>query len=220
MVRFLDILLSILSLCFLIPILLPIALVLLCTGEHYIFYIQERIGKRGNPFGLIKFATMLKDSPNIGDGMITVKKDPRILPLGHFLRRTKINELPQLLNILKGDMSFIGPRPQVKKHYDLFTDQVKDTYNKVKPGLSGIGSIVFRNEDKILSEVEDKKKFYVETITPYKGKLEQWYVKNRSLKLYFLLVFLTICVLFSQNNLYKRILKNLPHSPKELEKFL
>jgi len=110
MQRFLDIVLSGLALLVLSPLLVPIAIVLKLTGEGEIFYVQKRIGLGGKPFGLLKFATMLKNSPNLGTGTVTVKGDPRVLPVGRFLRKTKLNELPQLINILRGDMSIIGPR--------------------------------------------------------------------------------------------------------------
>ena len=140
--------LAIIALLFLLPVLLPLYFLFDVEGE--IFFMQQRIGCRGEPFDLFKFATMLKDSPSMGVGTITLKNDPRILPVGKFLRSTKINEIPQLLNIIKGDMSFIGPRPQTKRCFDAFPPQSQKVIGLVPPGLSGIGSIVFRNEDKML----------------------------------------------------------------------
>ena len=145
------------------------------TGEHDIFYRQERIGKGGKPFNLLKFATMLRNSPNMAGGFYTAENDPRILPMGRFLRKTKINELPQLLNILKGDMSVIGYRPQVKKQYDSYSNEVRSALAKSRPGLSGIGPIVFRSEEEILQQFkthEERDEFYKNVITPYKGQLE------------------------------------------------
>ena len=120
MQRLLDIVFSGLALLVLSPLLLPIALALRLTGEGEVFYVQQRVGRGGALFGLYKFATMLKNSPNLGTGTVTVKHDPRVLPMGRFLRKTKINELPQLLNIFKGDMSVIGPRPQTQRCFDAF----------------------------------------------------------------------------------------------------
>ena len=120
MVRFFDIFFSGLALIVLSPLLVPVVIILKFTGEGEVFYLQDRVGKDGKIFKLMKFATMLKDSPNMGTGTVTVKDDPRVLPFGKFLRKTKINELPQLLNILKGDISIIGWRPQTKKYYYLF----------------------------------------------------------------------------------------------------
>ena len=118
--RFLDIILSTIALLILSPLFIPIMLILKLTGEGYIFYKQERIGQNQEPFNLLKFATMFKDSPNMIGGNITQKNDPRILPFGVFLRKYKINEFPQIINILLGDMSIIGRRPTVKEHYDYF----------------------------------------------------------------------------------------------------
>lgn len=192
MQRFFDIMLTAISLLLLLPIIIPIILLLRLTGEGEVFYVQERIGKDRRSFGLLKFATMLKDSPNIGTGTITILNDPRVLPLGSFLRRSKINELPQLLNVLKGDMSLIGPRPLTKDRfcdYDLFTQK---TISSVRPGLSGVGSIVFRSEDKLLKNPNHINQTYREIIMPFKGDLEKWYVENESLKMYFSLIIVTI----------------------------
>ena len=114
MKRTLDVVLSFLALVVLAPFLLPVVVILRFTGEGEVFYIQERAGRGGNSFGLYKFATMLKNSPNIGAGEITVREDPRVLPFGQFLRKTKLNELPQLWNIFIGDMSVVGPRHGAK----------------------------------------------------------------------------------------------------------
>ena len=151
-------------------------LILRFTGEGEVFYRQLRVGKGGKLFGLLKFATMLKDSPNIGSGLHTLKGDPRVLPFGRFLRKTKLNELPQLINILKGDMSVIGPRPQAPAHFDAFPEHIRPELVKVRPGLSGIGSIVFRDEETLLSRPGiDHEHFYKEVIAPYKGELELWF---------------------------------------------
>src|SRR6185369_2253365 len=123
--RFLDIFLSALALIVLSPLLVPIVIALRLTGEGEVFFIQSRVGRGGRMFGLYKFATMLKNSPNMGTGTVTLSGDPRILPLGKFLRKTKINELPQLLNILKGDMSIVGPRPQTQRCFAAFPAQAQ-----------------------------------------------------------------------------------------------
>lgn len=218
MQRFFDILFSSIAILLLSPLLLIVMMILLCTGEHEIFYLQERIGKNGKTFGVIKFATMLKNSPNIGSGTITTRNDPRVLPFGKILRKTKINELPQLFNIFIGNMSVIGPRPLVKEGFDAYSAGVKEIIGKVTPGLSGIGSVVFRDEEKYFNNPEiDAKVFYTNVIQPYKGALEVWYVKNRSISLYFKLIILTvISVLKSDSVLYKKWLKDLPEKPAEL----
>jgi hypothetical protein len=129
--------------------------------------LQSRVGRSGKPFNLYKFVTMLKNSPAIGTGTVTIKNDPRILPIGHFLRKTKINELPQLLNILFGDMSVIGPRPQTQRCFDAFTATSQAAIVQVRPGLSGIGSIIFRDEENLLHGQADSVRFYDEVIAPY-----------------------------------------------------
>ena len=220
-IRFLDIFFSLLALVILSPILIPIMLILKVTGEGEIFYVQQRIGKDGKTFGLLKFATMLKNSANIGTGEITLSNDTRVLPFGRFLRQTKINELPQLINILKGDMSVIGPRPQTKKYYDIFLDDDKRYISMIQPGLSGIGSIIFRNEEELLSKVKEPVEFDLKIITPSKGKLERWFAVNRNIKLYFELIFITVIVVLFPNkfNIFKYY-KNLPKVPKELENLI
>jgi len=218
MQRFFDLFFSTIALLILFPFFVPIIITLYLTGEGEIFYIQQRVCKDGKMFGLIKFATMLKDSPNLTSGTVTVKDDPRVLPFGKFLRKTKINELPQLINIFKGDMSVIGPRPQTERCFFAFPKVSQKEIIKVKPGLSGIGSIIFRDEEKILGMSKlNKLKFYDETIAPYKGELEQWYVENKSLYLYFVLIILTIwIVIFPKSRFYEKILKDLPPLPDEL----
>lgn len=218
LIRVFDIFFSLIALVGLLPLFIPIIIILRFTGEHEIFFLQERVGKDGKMFKLIKFATMLKDSPNIGTGTVTVKDDPRILPFGRILRKTKINELPQLFNVLKGDMSFVGPRPQTIRCFNAFPEYLQKEIIKVKPGLSGIGSIVFRNEEELLdSAVGDRVEFYDKVIAPYKGELEKWFVNNRSIKNYFLLIFVTIwVVLFPMTNLHWKLFKDLPKIPDEL----
>lgn len=217
MQRLLDILLSASALLVLSPLLLPIALVLRLTGEGEVFYVQQRVGRGGEPFGLYKFATMLKNSPSIGTGTVTVKGDPRVLPVGRLLRKTKINELPQLLNILKGDMSIIGPRPQTRRCFDAFPACSQAEIIKVRPGLSGIGSIVFRNEEELMHASREPERFYDEIIMPYKGALEEWYVAHRGLRTYLTAIFVTSwVVVFPDSRMAWRVFSQLPRIPAEL----
>jgi lipopolysaccharide/colanic/teichoic acid biosynthesis glycosyltransferase len=221
MIRVIDVFLSGLAILLLLPFMLPIMFLLKLTGEHDIFYRQERIGKDGKPFKVLKFATMLRDSPNLHGGLITLKDDPRLLPLGGFLRKTKINELPQLINIFLGDMSVIGYRPFAKVHYNLYSDEVKKAIGKIRPGLSGIGSIIFKSEEDILQGVEDRDRIHDKVITPYKGLLESWYVEHNNLATYFILIFLTIRAFIRPNNkVVWRIFKDLPPIPEELKDYL
>ena len=215
----LDILLSTLAILLLSPLLFLVMLLLLITGEHYIFYFQERIGYKNKKFKIFKFATMLKNSPNIGSGLHTTRNDPRILPMGHFLRITKINELPQLFNIFLGSMSIIGPRPLVDKTFEPYSDKVKNNIYNVRPGLSGIGSIVFRDEEILLSNSTiPLNDYYKKYISPYKGELELWYQKKISFFTDFMIIFLTIwVVLFPKSDLVYKIFQDLPPKPDFLK---
>jgi lipopolysaccharide/colanic/teichoic acid biosynthesis glycosyltransferase len=221
MQRFFDILFSGLALIALSPLLIPIVIALRLTGEGEVFFFQFRIGKGGKSFKLYKFATMLKNSSSLGTGTVTVKNDPRILPMGHFLRNTKINELPQLLNILFGHMSVIGPRPLTNQVYSGHLPETKQMIEKIRPGLSGVGSIVFRDEENILEQNADALDFYKSVILPYKGKLEEWYVANYTITNYFKAIFATVVVvLSSQSTIVWRIFKGLPTPPVELIKYM
>ena len=183
MKRFFDVIFSSLALAFLSPLMIPLIVILRFTGEGEVFFLQSRIGFGGKNFYLYKFATMLKNSPNMGTGTVTLHKDPRILPLGAWLRRTKINELPQLINIFEGNMSVIGPRPQTQRCFNAFPALSQKEIIKVKPGLSGIGSIVFRNEEEMIQANNDPDNFYDNVVMPYKGSLEEWYVANQNIGL-------------------------------------
>jgi lipopolysaccharide/colanic/teichoic acid biosynthesis glycosyltransferase len=221
MQRLFDILLSTAALIVLLPLLLPMAFLLRMTGEGEVFFSQIRVGKGGQAFNLYKFATMLKDSPNLLTGTITTNNDPRILPLGRFLRRTKINELPQLLNILKGDMSIIGPRPQTLRCFQAFAPTSQQAIAQVRPGLSGIGSIIFRREESLMHGRLDSVRFYDEVISPYKGVLEEWYVANEGLRTYFLCIGVTACVLLnSESDVAWRVFGSLPRPPDEIASML
>ena len=140
------------------------------TGEGEIFYKQNRIGKDMVSFNLIKFATMLKNSENKGAGTVTLKNDFRVLPFGKFLRKTKLNELPQLLNIFIGQMSVIGPRPLHNKQFSFYSDDDQKIISSIRPGLSGLASIIFRDEEKILQNSNDPEKTYKEKINKLKKR--------------------------------------------------
>ena len=217
MQRIMDIMLSILALLVLSPLLLTICIILRFTGEGEIFFYQPRIGFGGKIIRIIKFATMLKESPNIATGSVTLKDDPRVLPVGKFLRRTKINELPQLINVFMGDMSIIGPRPQTQRCFDAFLSSDKAEIIKVLPGLSGIGSIVFRNEEELLDDKKLSENFYDEVIMPFKGRIERWYVHNQSFYLYVTLILITVLFIFKPRiQLVFYIFRSLPKPPKIL----
>ena len=218
LIRLFDIIFSLLALLCLLPVLAPIVLILSFTGENEIFYKQERVGRHGTLFSLLKFATMLKNSPLIGAGEITLKNDPRVLPFGRFLRKTKINELPQLINILLGHISIVGPRPMVPNTFLKYTQEAQSELQKVRPGLTGIGSIIFRDEEKFLEGKSDPRKFYDDHIIPYKNKLELWYIKNDSITTYFKIIFITAWVVFfSNSSIINFFFKDIPDIPSELE---
>ena len=212
MKRCIDILLSCIALAMFLPFGLIIGLILKFTGEGEIFYIQPRVGKDGKLFGLIKFATMLKNSPNMGPGDITVRNDPRVLPIGKILRKFKLNEVPQLINVLKGDMSIVGPRPQTPKYFALFPDYVQRGIIDMKPGLTGVGSVVFRDEETMGSHSGmDQVEFHKKVIAPYKGEIELWYKHQQSFWMDIKLMFLTAwLILFPNSRLYLTFLPGLP----------
>ncbi|MBK9150492.1 MAG: sugar transferase [Saprospiraceae bacterium] len=213
--RFFDILLSGTALILLAPLLIPLAVALKLTGEGYIFYLQDRVGYKNRVFKIYKFATMLKDSPNMAGGLITVRNDPRLTPLGGFLRSTKINELPQLLNILKGDMSFVGPRPVMPKSFEVYPDEIKQIIYNVKPGLTGVGSIIFRDEERLITKVRDEGgdvwHYYQYTIYPFKGQVEKWYQENRGFYTDLMCILLTAWVIvFPKSELIYTVFGSLP----------
>ena len=214
--RFLDIILSSIAILILFPLLIPVVIILKITGERYIFYKQERIGQNSKPFNLFKFATMIKDSPNMVGGNITSKNDPRIFPFGKFLRKYKINELPQIINVLIGDMSIIGRRPTVIEHYNFYKKDVKIILSNYKPGLSGISSIIFRDEEKYFTghTPEENKNIYRNKIAPFKGELEIWYCQKQSVIVDLLLIIITILsVIKPSSNLHNYLFKDLPKHP-------
>jgi lipopolysaccharide/colanic/teichoic acid biosynthesis glycosyltransferase len=159
---------------------LLVIIVLRMTGEGEVFYRQRRIGLGQVEFNILKFATMVKNSPNIGAGTITLQNDPRVLPVGRVLRKTKINELPQLFNILRGDMGIVGPRPLVPEGDANYAEDAARIIRSVRPGLTGMASLILRDEEGFYSHRQDAAEFYKYEISPYKQELELWYVRNRN----------------------------------------
>jgi lipopolysaccharide/colanic/teichoic acid biosynthesis glycosyltransferase len=210
--RFFDVCISILALLFLLPVLLPIAIALRFTGEGYIFYRQRRIGLHNQYFDILKFATMLKNSPNIGTGSITLRNDPRLLPMGKFLRMTKINELPQIINVLLGNMSWVGPRPLVDRTFNAYPEAIRHKVYQSKPGITGMGSVIFRDEEELISKATlPPHEFYEKVIAPHKGELEIWYNQHRGFWVDFLILFLTAwVVIFPKSKLTYRVFSDLP----------
>jgi len=211
MKRLFDVLCSGLALLILAPVFIPIMIALRLTGEGEVFYRQKRIGRDGEPFFITKFATMLKDSPNIGTGEHTLQNDPRVLPLGGFLRKSKINELPQIWDIFVGKMSFVGPRPTTPGHHAYYPAFYKDVMQGHVPGLTGVGSIVFRDEENILSKAHDHDHCYREEIVPYKAELEKWYKENRSFWMDIALMFITAWVVIRpESDILRRLYPSMP----------
>ncbi len=213
--RFFDFIFALIALIIISPLLIPIMIGLKLTGEGYIFYFQNRVGYRNKDFSIWKFATMLKDSPNMAGGVITLKKDPRITPMGDFLRKTKINELPQLFNVLRGEMSFVGPRPVMPISFKQYPEQVKKVIYQVPPGITGIGSIIFRDEETLITEAKeagiDPWDFYKNKIYPFKGKVEEWYQEKQSFVTDMLILFLTAWVIvFPKSELQYKVFSDLP----------
>ena len=213
--RFFDIIFSLTALIILIPLFLPIIILLRFTSEGEVFYLQERIGMNNKPFMIFKFATMMKNSSQMKGGYITVKNDPRVTLMGGFLRKSKINELPQLLNIFLGHMSVVGPRPLMRVSFESYPKEIQKVVYKVKPGLTGIGSIVFRDEEEIITKVKsdggDMFYFYKNIIYPFKGKLEIWYQKNLSFVLDLKLILITAWVIFFSNSkIFEKVFSDLP----------
>ena len=190
--RLVDIAFSLGLIVALSPLLIIVIVILRFTGEREVFYFQKRIGHNNKYFNIFKFATMLKDSPNIGTGTITLRNDPRVTTVGKYLRMSKVNELPQLFNVLFGQMTLVGPRPFVDATFAAYPQHVQDKIYDITPGLTGTGSIAYRDEEEIISNSDlPPAQCYEEQIAPHKGELELWYQTNRSLWLDFKLLLLT-----------------------------
>jgi len=208
--RITDILIAGIALIILSPLLIPSIIILLLTGEHEVFYFQKRLGYKNRIFNIWKFATMMKNSPNMGTGEITLRNDPRVTGFGKILRMTKINELPQIVNVFKGDMSIVGPRPLMDVSVKLYPEDIRSKIYNCKPGMTGIGSLIFRDEEKIVSDAADPKAMYAQ-IYPYKGALEMWYQQKASFYTDFMIMFLTAwSIVFPKNQLVGKVFKDLP----------
>ena len=212
--RIFDIMGAIFLLCILSPLIVLTSFLLFLLNGNVI-YAKPRIGFQSKSFTILKFVTMIPNSHNMTYGTMTIGNDPRITPIGRILRKLKIDELPQLWNVIKGDMSFIGPRPLDQSEFDCYDEEVKNKIYSVKPGITGIGSIIFRNEDKILSHPSiSPSVLYKELIAPYKGQLELWYLENQSFYVDFMLLILTLVAIFVPNNgLVYKVFPSLPVKP-------
>lgn len=176
MKRLFDILVSLIILLVFLPFGLIISLLIVFGSKGGVFYIQERIGKNAKPFGLYKFRTMRPDSDKLGKLTVGMR-DPRITTIGYYLRKYKLDEFPQFINVLLGDMSIVGPRPEVKEYVDLYTDEQKVVLS-VKPGITDYASIEYFKENEILAKAEDPRKAYVEEVMPAKIELNKKYIQS------------------------------------------
>ncbi len=214
-----DILFALIGILVFLPFFIPLAIALKLTGEGYIFYLQERRGYKNTKFRIWKFATMLKASPSLGTGSITVQNDWRLTPMGKYLRGSKVNEIPQLINILLGEMSVVGPRPLMEVDFLKFSDDIKQTFYSCKPGLTGIASIIFRDEEKLHSDAKmDPHEFDRLYIAPYKGALELWYQQHCSFRTDIIIIFLTAAVILSPENKWTySLFKDIPKMPEFMQ---
>ena len=190
LIRLLDIVLSLLGLIFLLPIFVILAVWIKFDSQGSIFFRQIRVGKEGRNFRIYKFRTMIVNAEKMG--IITIgERDPRITNSGYFLRKYKLDELPQLINVLKGEMSFVGPRPEVRKYVEMYNQEQLKILT-VKPGITDYASIEYINEDEILGKSLNPEKTYIEEIMPQKIKYNMKYINNKTVIEYFKIIFLTI----------------------------
>ena len=190
LIRLFDIVLSLLGLLFLLPIFVILAVWIKFDSQGSIFFRQIRVGKDGRDFRIYKFRTMIVNAEKMG--IITIgERDPRITNSGYFLRKYKLDELPQLINVLKGEMSFVGPRPEVRKYVEMYNQEQLKILT-VKPGITDYASIEYINEDEILGKSFNPEKTYIEEIMPQKIKYNMKYINNKTVIEYFKIVFLTI----------------------------
>ena len=190
MIRFFDFILSLVGLVVLAPIFIVLAIWIKIDSTGPVFYKQVRVGQSGIDFGLFKFRSMVVDADK--KGLITVGgRDPRITRSGYFIRKYKLDELPQLINVLVGDMSLVGPRPEVRKYVDLYTDEQQKVLS-VKPGITDYASIEYMDENEILGKSSDPEKTYIEEIMPEKIKYNMKYILNKNISEYFKIIFLTL----------------------------
>jgi lipopolysaccharide/colanic/teichoic acid biosynthesis glycosyltransferase len=199
--RLFDIFFSMLFLILFSPFWVAVILILALYGEHKVFYFQKRVGLNNKPFYVWKFSTMLSHKETKGNGLLSVKNDDRVTKLGHYLRKTKLDEIPQLVNVLRGEMSFVGPRPLIYTWFKMYAPEVQANIYRSKPGITGVGSLVFRNEETLLAECgTDTHYFYKNMILPYKGICEMWYLKNCNFFLDIKILFLTVITPFFLKN--------------------
>ena len=191
--RLLDIVAASLGLLLLSPLFAVIAVLVKCGSSGSVLFRHERIGKGFRPFGVLKFRTMVQDAPKLG-GPITCGDDPRITSIGRLLRKLKLDELPQLFNVLVGDMSLVGPRPEVRRYVEMFREDY-EVILQVRPGITDLASIKYRDEATILGKAANPEEEYVRVVLPEKIRLAKQYVARRSLRLDLAILFGTLACL-------------------------
>jgi lipopolysaccharide/colanic/teichoic acid biosynthesis glycosyltransferase len=194
MKRLFDIVVSLAGLVLLFPLLLLVAVLVKADSPGPVFFRQERMGRRFRPFFIYKFRTMISDTSGKGRP-ITVGNDPRITRAGRLLRATKIDELPQLINVFKGEMSFVGPRPEVRQYVELFRNDYEEIL-QIRPGITDLASVKYRDEAAILGRSENPENEYVRRVLPEKIELAREYLRRSSLFFDLALLFKTLCKLF------------------------
>jgi lipopolysaccharide/colanic/teichoic acid biosynthesis glycosyltransferase len=191
--RLFDFSVSIVAFVLFMPLFCLISLLIKITSKGPIFFRQERIGKSFEPFHIYKFRTMVQDAPNLGGPLTQGQRDPRITGVGYYLRKTKLDELPQLLNVITGDMSIVGPRPEVKKYVDAAREDYEELL-LLQPGITGLASIKYHDEGKLLSESDDPEKTYLETILPDKISIDREYIPKATV---FYDIYLILATIFT-----------------------
>jgi len=190
-----DIVFAFFGLILVLPLFLALAILIKRESPGPIFYRGVRIGKEGKPFRIFKFRTMVLNAEKLG-GTSTAADDPRLLKIGHFLKKYQLDELPQLINVLKGEMSLVGPRPEVKMYVDMMTEEERNVILSIKPGMTDLASLWNFHESEVLKSSPDPEKTYQEKIWPEKKRLQLEYVKNRSFSLDLKIILKTILKIF------------------------
>lgn len=199
MKRFLDVILSMLVLVILLPLFIIISIIIACESRGGVIYAQTRVGRYNKDFKLLKFRTMYTGSDQ--KGLITVgEHDARITRFGYILRKSKMDEFPQLLNIIKGDMSIVGPRPEVRHYVDMYTEEQMKVLS-VRPGLTDFASLVYIDENKLLEDQENPEEFYIKEMMPRKLELNLKYIEQQSVKTDAILIFKTLKAIVSGKRL-------------------
>ncbi|MEJ2616920.1 MAG: sugar transferase [Ignavibacteriaceae bacterium] len=192
--RILDILITLIGIILFFPVIIAISLLILISSGYPVFFLQERVGKDWKIFKIIKFRTMVKNADKMGIG-ISSHEDSRITNIGKFLRKFKIDELPQIFNVLLGDMSLVGPRPELLKYAEYYNDDYSEIL-KIKPGITDYASLEFRNESELLKDSDNNEKIYLNKILPDKIQLYKKYLREANLTTDIKIIFSTFKVLF------------------------